>query len=82
VSDSLPFHYNGAKRDQDNVYGARWKKSSLSMTNGNCVEVAPLGSGSVAVRDSKDRTGPVLQFTPDEWTAFLGGVRNGEFDSL
>jgi hypothetical protein len=62
--------------------GLHWQKSSLSMTNGNCVEVAPLGSGGVAVRDTKDRTGPVLRFTPDEWTAFLGGVRNGEFDGV
>jgi hypothetical protein len=52
------------------------------MGNGNCVEVAPLGRGHVGVRDSKDKTGPVLQFTPDEWSAFIGGVRNGEFDSL
>lgn len=34
----------------------------------------------VLVRDSKDRTGPVLAFTRDEWRAFLGGVRDGEFD--
>jgi hypothetical protein len=32
------------------------------------------------VRDSKDPQGPVLLFTPDEWRAFVGGVRNGEFD--
>jgi hypothetical protein len=34
----------------------------------------------VAVRDAKDRTGPVLLFTAPEWAAFVGGVRNGEFD--
>jgi uncharacterized protein DUF397 len=34
----------------------------------------------VAVRDAKDRTGPVLQFTAAEWEAFVGGVRGGEFD--
>jgi Domain of unknown function (DUF397) len=56
-----------------------WVKSSLSMSNGNCVEVASL-SGGIGVRDSKDTEGPVLRFTPDEWQAFLGGVRNGEFD--
>jgi hypothetical protein len=71
---------NVAKRNQYNMSGIRWKKSSLSMSNGHCVEVADLGGGDVGVRDSKDRTGPVLRFTPDEWTAFLGGVRNGEFD--
>ncbi|WP_433519999.1 DUF397 domain-containing protein [Nonomuraea sp. CA-143628] len=34
----------------------------------------------VAVRDSKDRGGPLLTFTPGEWRAFLGGVKDGEFD--
>ena len=57
-----------------------WVKSSLSFANGNCVEVANLPSGGVGVRDSKDAEGPFLRFTPDEWRAFLGGVRNGEFD--
>jgi Domain of unknown function (DUF397) len=59
-----------------------WTKSSLSFSNGNCVEVASLPDGEIGVRDSKDSRGPVLRFTPDEWHAFLGGVRNGEFDSF
>ena len=59
-----------------------WIKSSLSFSNGNCVEVANLAGGRVGVRHSKDTEGPVLRFTPDEWHAFLGGVRNGEFDSF
>jgi len=59
--------------------GAAWKKSSRSSGNGQCVEWAPL-SGAVAVRDSKDPTGPVLIFTPDEWAAFVGGAKDGEFD--
>ena len=62
--------------------GLSWIKSSLSFSNGNCVEVAGLPDGGVGVRDSKDPSGPVLRFTPDEWHAFLGGVRNGEFDSF
>ena len=62
--------------------GPRWVKSSLSVSNGNCVEVANLPGSQVGVRDSKDIQGPVLRFTPDEWQAFLGGVRNGEFDSF
>ena len=61
---------------------ARWFKSSLSFSNGNCVEVASLPGGEIGVRDSKDAEGPVLRFTPDEWRAFLGGARNGEFDSM
>jgi hypothetical protein len=58
---------------------ARWKKSSRSSGNGQCVEMADLG-GLVAVRDSKDPSGPVLVFTPAEWAAFLAGAKDGEFD--
>ena len=61
--------------------GARWRTSSYSGSNGgNCVEVATNLPGLVAVRDSKDRDGPVLVFTPDEWAAFLHGARDGEFE--
>ena len=59
-----------------------WIKSSLSYANGNCVEVASLPGGGVGVRNSRDFAGPVLTFTPEEWVAFLGGVRNGEFDGF
>jgi hypothetical protein len=60
--------------------GSHWIKSSLSFSNGNCVEVASLPEGEIGVRNSRDSEGPVLRFTSDEWDAFLGGVRNGEFD--
>ena len=62
--------------------GAYWIKSSLSYANGNCVEVASLPGGEIGVRNSRNSAGPVLRFTSDEWHAFLGGVRNGEFDSF
>lgn len=57
---------------------AKWRKSSRSGQDG-CVEVAFV-EGGVAIRDSKDRGGPVLQFTAQEWESFLGGIRDGEFD--
>jgi len=57
-------------------------KSSLSFANGNCVEVASLLDGAIGIRNSRDAEGPVLRFTPDEWHAFLGGARKGEFDGF
>jgi hypothetical protein len=60
----------------------KWVKSSLSFSNGNCVEVADLSDGGIGVRNSRDPEGSVLRFTSDEWEAFLGGVRIGEFDSF
>jgi hypothetical protein len=56
---------------------AVWEKSSHSNSNG-CVEVAFV-DGQVALRDSKNKDGAVLVFTPREWNAFLGGVTDGQF---
>jgi hypothetical protein len=64
------------------AHGVRWVKSSLSFSNGACVEVADLPDGKVGVRHSKDPSGPVLRFTPAEWHAFLTGAQVGEFDGF
>ena len=55
--------------------GDEWFKSSYSGTQGDCVEVAWLGSGRVGVRDSKDPAGPALDFAPADWDAFIALMR-------
>ena len=62
-----------------NIVGP-WRRASRC-NGGNCVEVAFVGGG-VAVRDSKLKDGPHLEYTRDEWRAFLDGVKAGEFDDL
>lgn len=58
---------------------AIWRKSSRSGSEGSCVEVrrAP---AAIQVRDTKDRTGPVLSFPADAWQGFIAAVHDGEFD--
>ncbi|MER7212570.1 DUF397 domain-containing protein [Streptosporangium sp. NPDC000239] len=60
---------------------ARFRKSSLSGGDDNCVEVATNLPGLVAVRDSKDPSGPALAFTPTQWRSFVGRVNTGAFDA-
>jgi Domain of unknown function (DUF397) len=58
-----------------------WSKAHRSTASGACVEIAST-VGKVAMRDSKDPDGPILVYTPAEFSAFLEGARNGEFDHL
>ncbi|WP_214416724.1 DUF397 domain-containing protein [Sphaerisporangium fuscum] len=60
--------------------GAEWRKSSWSSGDGGtCVEVASNLPGIIAVRDSKNPTGPALIFTPAEWHRFLTYAKAGGF---
>ncbi|MFE7116105.1 DUF397 domain-containing protein [Streptomyces sp. NPDC057654] len=57
---------------------ATWRKSSASGPQNNCVEIADLPGGAVAIRDSKDTSSEPLRFNASEWTAFRQGVISGE----
>jgi len=59
--------------------GARWRKSSYSNGQANCVETAAIGPDGrfVIVRDSKASAGPVLAFRPSTWRRFTTSVKAG-----
>jgi hypothetical protein len=58
-----------------------WRKSSFS-TAGGCIEVAPLGGGNLALRDSKNPDAGYFVYTEYEWHCFIRAVLAGEFDDL
>jgi hypothetical protein len=61
----------------------RWRKSSYSGNGGSdCVEVASNLPGIVAVRDSKNVPGPELAVSDQAWSAFVQGIKHGEFDLI
>jgi len=61
---------------------ARWRISSFSGNEGNCVEVAELPDGTIAVRNSKHRDSGIVFFTRAEMVAWIAGCKAGEFDDL
>ncbi|MEV7886962.1 DUF397 domain-containing protein [Streptomyces sp. NPDC002817] len=75
----MPSVPNGVQASSLEVH---WTKSRHSNAEGNCVEVAPLTEGGVAIRNSRDPHGPALVYTSAEVAAFLAGVKDGEFDDL
>ncbi|UNS98185.1 DUF397 domain-containing protein [Streptomyces tubbatahanensis] len=60
-----------ARRSTSNPPGTKWRTSSYSGGNNECVEVAPNPRAAVRIRDTKRRTGPVITVAPDTWTRFL-----------
>ena len=62
--------------------GVAWRRSKRSGQLGNCIEAAALESGDVAMRNSRNPSGPALIFTREEMAAFLAGAKDGEFDDF
>jgi len=59
-----------------------WRTSSFSGNNGTCVEVATLPDGHIAVRNSNHPDEGIVLFTRAEMSAWISGVKAGEFDDL
>lgn len=66
----------------EQLQAARWRKSSFSSDQGECVETAQLSDGTVAVRNSNHPQAGVVYFTPAEMSAWIKGCKAGEFDDL
>jgi hypothetical protein len=63
------------------IGGVTWRKASYSTTNGGgCVEVAQFPASAVGVRDSKNPDDGHLLVPAHEWSAFIQGLKRGEFD--
>jgi hypothetical protein len=72
--------YNGMAAAE--IHDAVWQKSRHSNSQGNCVELAKLPDGGVAMRNSRFPDGPALIYTRAEIEALLLGAKDGEFDHL
>ena len=62
--------------------GVTWRKSRHSNPSGNCVEIAELPDGAIAIRNSRFPDGPALIWARTDFTEFLAGARDGDFDTL
>ncbi|MFG2520182.1 DUF397 domain-containing protein [Streptomyces sp. NPDC048527] len=71
---------NGVRADS--ISRVKWVKATASDAYNDCVEIAKLPDGEVAVRNSRYPEGPALIFTPSEIAAFLDGSSKGEFDGM
>jgi uncharacterized protein DUF397 len=66
----------------ENYEAVRWRKSTASNPSGNCVELAELAGGEIALRNSRFPAGPVLVGTRAAVAAFVQAARSGELDDL
>lgn len=78
LESSMRHTYNGMAASD--LHGVVWQKSRHSNANGQCVELAALPDGDVAVRNSRFPDGPALIYTKAEIESLIVGMKNGEFD--
>lgn len=79
INDTTPRRFDAGSQFGGTVRASiAWVRSRRCEANA-CVEAARAGD-EILVRSSTDAAGPVLRFTADEWIAFVGGVRDGDFD--
>ena len=64
------------------LQGLVWRKSRYSNPSGNCVELAQLPDGGIAVRNSRYPDGATLIYTRAELAAFVHAIKKGDFDDL
>ena len=65
-----------------NLTHATWRKSSFSTEQGDCVELAPLDDGTIAIRNSNHPAAGVVYLTRTEMNAWIQGIKIGELDDL
>lgn len=64
-----------SKSNSINYHKTSWRKSSRSIAQTNCIEVA-ISAGSIGIRDSRNPTGTVLTFSPPtQWTNFIHQIK-------
>jgi hypothetical protein len=68
--------------DDPQLASAHWRKARASDNANGCIEVADLGDGRIALRNSRQPELPAHVFTRFEIACFVDGAKNGEFDDL